>query len=308
VALLVSTTEAAKFVERQAVEALMEAGPAGPWAPDSAKMPFPPRSVEHCPDFNERFTLTNGKTRAIPYPQKGWNCNPEYGMAQTEAGPAGPWAPGTKWNPRSVEHCPDFSERFTLVDGKTRAIPHPQPGWNCNPDWGLAQVEAGPAGPWAADSKHIPYHPRSLEHCPDFSERFTLVNGKTRAIPYPLPGYNCNPEYGLAQTEGSFDPRSVEHCPDFDERFTLTDGRTRAIPYPQPNWNCNPEWSLTQRASKTPTPGPWAPVAKVNGAAPITNPDSVELCPDFNERFTLKNGRTRAIPWPRQGWNCNNTF
>ena len=34
-----------------------------------------------------------------------------------------------------------------------------------------------------------------LEHCPDFVERFTLVNGRTRAIAYPAKGYNCNPEY-----------------------------------------------------------------------------------------------------------------
>ena len=29
------------------------------------------------------------------------------------------------------EHCPDFDERFTLVDGRTRAIPCPQTKCNC---------------------------------------------------------------------------------------------------------------------------------------------------------------------------------
>jgi len=36
-----------------------------------------------------------------------------------------------------------------------------------------------------------------LEHCPDFNERFTLVNGKTKAVAYPAAGFNCNAAYGL---------------------------------------------------------------------------------------------------------------
>jgi len=31
------------------------------------------------------------------------------------------WGP----NVNSLEHCPDFDERFTLTDGKTRAVPFP---------------------------------------------------------------------------------------------------------------------------------------------------------------------------------------
>ena len=38
----------------------------------------PVTRLEHCPDFVERFTLTNGATRAIPFPQTGYNCNPDY--------------------------------------------------------------------------------------------------------------------------------------------------------------------------------------------------------------------------------------
>ena len=34
--------------------------------------------LEHCPDFVERHTLTNGATRAVPYPKKGYNCNPDF--------------------------------------------------------------------------------------------------------------------------------------------------------------------------------------------------------------------------------------
>jgi len=38
---------------------------------------------------------------------------------------------------------------------------------------------------------------KGLEHCPDFNERFTLANGRTKAIKYPSNGYNCTNEYGL---------------------------------------------------------------------------------------------------------------
>ena len=38
---------------------------------------------------------------------------------------------------------------------------------------------------------------KGLEHCPDFNERFTLVNGRTRAIAYPNAGFNCSEQYGL---------------------------------------------------------------------------------------------------------------
>jgi hypothetical protein len=30
-----------------------------------------------------------------------------------------------------------------------------------------------------------------LENCPDFDERYTLIDGKTKAVPYPNKGYNC---------------------------------------------------------------------------------------------------------------------
>jgi hypothetical protein len=38
-----------------------------------------------------------------------------------------------------------------------------------------------------------------LEHCPDFDERMTLLDGKTTGIPYPRENYNCNAEYALTQ-------------------------------------------------------------------------------------------------------------
>jgi hypothetical protein len=53
-----------------------------------------------------------------------------------------------------------------------------------------------PAGPPA---KPVIPDLSGLEHCPDFNERFTLVNGRTRAIAYPNNGYNCSAEYSLIQ-------------------------------------------------------------------------------------------------------------
>jgi len=32
-------------------------------------------SLEHCPNFNERFTLLDGVRKAVSYPNKGYNCN-----------------------------------------------------------------------------------------------------------------------------------------------------------------------------------------------------------------------------------------
>jgi hypothetical protein len=38
----------------------------------------------------------------------------------------------------------------------------------------------------------------SLPHCPDFDERFTLADGKTKAVPYPQIYYNCKADYQLS--------------------------------------------------------------------------------------------------------------
>ena len=95
----------------------------------------------------------------------------------------------------------------------------------------------------------------SVEHCPDFNERFTLADGTTKAVPYPNIHYNCNPDLmvQLAQKKDiGGDIASLQHCPDFDERFTLTDGKTMAVPYPQKNYNCNPEYALTQHKEGEP--------------------------------------------------------
>ena len=67
----------------------------------------------------------------------------------------------------------------------------------------LAELQGKPAA--APETRYVPHsYPglkgfdiTSLEHCPDFNERFTLLNGVTRAVPYPKAGFNCNADYGL---------------------------------------------------------------------------------------------------------------
>jgi len=45
------------------------------------------RGLEHCPDFDERMTLTNGRDRAVAWPGTGYNCSNEFALLQTEADP-----------------------------------------------------------------------------------------------------------------------------------------------------------------------------------------------------------------------------
>jgi len=58
------------------------------------------------------MTLTDGKTKAVPYPEIGFNCNNEYQMAQKKSTDPN-WGPSVN----SLPHCPDFDERMTLTDG-----------------------------------------------------------------------------------------------------------------------------------------------------------------------------------------------
>jgi len=111
------------------------------------------KGLEHCPDWNERFTLANGRTRAIKYPEAGYNCTNEYGLAQGDesaelggkpaakiaakkAAPTAPTAVVASPSLDHLEHCPDFNERYTLRNGTVMAVPYPKAGFNCN--WSLA--------------------------------------------------------------------------------------------------------------------------------------------------------------------------
>ena len=91
---------------------------------------------------------------------------------------------------------------MTLRDGKTKAVPYPNPGYNCSDEYGLAQKDGAKKD---VETRYVPYKYgetatfNNLQHCPDFNERMTLRDGKTKAVPYPNPGYNCSDGYGLVQ-------------------------------------------------------------------------------------------------------------
>jgi hypothetical protein len=92
--------------------------------------------------------LTDGKTRAVPYPQTGFNCRADYGLAEIEDDgkkKSSLYVPykyaGAKGLSTDLQHCPDFNDRMTLTDGKTKGIPYPQKGFNCRADYGLAEIE-----------------------------------------------------------------------------------------------------------------------------------------------------------------------
>ena len=95
------------------------------------------------------------------------------------------------FNISTLEHCPDFNERMTLLNGKTKAVSYPNPGYNCNADYGLAQ--GGPNTGEKGVARYVMpvyaglkgFNISTLEHCPDFNERMTLLNGKTKAVSYP---------------------------------------------------------------------------------------------------------------------------
>jgi len=288
IALLLASTNAVSLKSTESSDLTQTGGPNTP-APGAAKgetrfvLPVHPghkgldlNTVEHCPDFNERFSLLNGVTKAVAYPNPGYNCNANYGLAQGGPGtgaskdglyvPSKP--PGHKGlDLNTIEHCPDFNERYSLLNGVTKAVAYPQPGYNCNANYGLVTrlAQGGPGTGASKDGLYVPSKPaghkgldlNTIEHCPDFNERFSLLNGVTKAVAYPQPGYNCNAAYGLVQAaggpgtggskDGLYAPHaytdkgtigSLEHCPNFNERMTLLDGKTKAVSHPQTGFNC----------------------------------------------------------------------
>ena len=190
--------------------------------------PWDKDTLPTCPDA-PRTVMDDGKTHVTKYPYVGASCKLQIGETTLIMMEGEPVAP----KQFALEHCPDFDERQTLIDGKTRAVAFPAKGYNCSKDYSLSQ------GAPAAPKQH------ELEHCPDFDERFTLVDGKTRAVPFPKKGYNCSASWSLAQADPvAPKEHALEHCPDFDERQTLVDGKTRAVAFPAKGYNCSNAWSL----------------------------------------------------------------
>ena len=191
-----------------------------------------PSTLPACPG-NDRTLMDDGKTHVTKYPFVGATC-----VAQLSAPSSSMLLQDDKkepvsWDKDTLPNCPG-NERTILDDGKTHAVKYPYVGATCQNQMTKP-----------ADSDLIftteAVDPWKLQHCPDFDERHTLVDGKTRAIPYPEAGYNCHKEWALNQQPVPA-VAGLEHCPDFDERHTLVDGVTWAVPYPQTGYNCNNYW------------------------------------------------------------------
>lgn len=147
--------------------------------------------------------MDDGKTHVSKYPNVGSTCKFQTDSVASESlvqfvdtnlAEQDPAAPAFETKMSSLEHCPDFNERFTLSDGRTKGVPYPEIGFNCNPDYTLQQAKKPQALPQKQDPNWGP-DVNALEHCPDFDERFTLADGKTRAIPFPQVYYNCKADY-----------------------------------------------------------------------------------------------------------------
>ena len=112
------------------------------------------------------------------------------------------------WDKDSLPDCPEPT-RTKMDDGKTHVTKYPYVGATCKVQVGetaLVMMEE--------EDRDIASDIANLEHCPDFDYRFTLLNGKTRAVPYPQSGYNCNNNFYATQVASGFDPLALEHCPD----------------------------------------------------------------------------------------------
>jgi len=152
----------------------------------------PHAGLPHCPDFDERMTLTDGKTKGVAYPAVGYNCTSDYQLAEKKDPNWGKAHAG-------LPHCPDFDERMTLTDGVTKGVAYPAVGYNCTSDYQLAAKKDFDG----KDLNKIGADVAGLQHCPDFDERFMLTDGKTRAVPYPQTGYNCSGEYAVVQKKNA---------------------------------------------------------------------------------------------------------
>jgi hypothetical protein len=102
----------------------------------------PPKGLQHCPDRPERKTLSNGVTKAVAFPKKGFNCVGDIYYGSLAEGK--PWPPvaappnitvkKASVAPPGLQHCPDRPERKTLSNGVTKAVAFPKKGFNCVSD------------------------------------------------------------------------------------------------------------------------------------------------------------------------------
>lgn len=137
--------------------------------------------LQHCPNFELNRHLLDGKTRAIPFPAKGFNCFNDGVFAQQ--------TPGQGMGP--VPTPPQQLASIGLTEAKKEDDPTLHT-WDTAPH---------------VDSSIYSPDVKGLQLCPNWDDRHTLLDGVTPAVPYPKSGYNCFNDgvYAKKQAAGSID-------------------------------------------------------------------------------------------------------
>ena len=95
------------------------------------------------------------------------------------------------WDKDTLPDCPADPARTIMDDGKTHVVQYPKVGASCKMQKSDVAAESFVQFIDNADDVQVEDAPNwgpsvdSLPHCPDFDERFTLNDGKTRGVPYP---------------------------------------------------------------------------------------------------------------------------
>jgi hypothetical protein len=129
------------------------------WKHESLHYPIDPENLPACPADEGRTIMDDGETHVSKYPNVGATC----AFTQIE-------------DDVNNENLVQFIDNSSQIDSLQR----------------LSQIDEQQKDPnWGPSVD-------SLVHCPDFDERFTLADGKTKAVPYPQIYYNCKADYQLS--------------------------------------------------------------------------------------------------------------
>ena len=147
----------------------------------------------------------------------------------------------------------------------------------------LGNSEPKPKEDKDAEKEPVAWNPDTLPACPS-AERTMMDDGKTHVVKYPYVGATCKAA-SLAEVESA----------DEDAKAPKKGAAKPAA----------------KGAAKPAAKGAAKPAAKGAKGKPAAKKDPapwrhLEHCPDFNERRTLKNGKTEAVPYPKKGYNCSN--
>ena len=168
----------------------------------------------------------------------------------------------------------------------------------------LGNSEPKPKEDKDAEKEPVAWNPDTLPACPS-AERTMMDDGKTHVVKYPYVGATCKAA-SLAEVESADEDAKAP-------KKGAAKPAAKGAAKPAAKGAAKP---AAKGAAKPAAKGAAKPAAK--GAAkpgakgkPAVKKDPapwrhLEHCPDFNERRTLKNGKTEAVPYPKKGYNCSN--